>query len=388
MNKKTDSYEIYIEDILHQVNKKDKRVCGDYFMCDRSPEATLSILCDGLGSGIKANLAAMMCASRLREAIRREGSLYKACRHVAASMHRARTEDIPFSAFTVANVLKDGQYTMLSYEMPPPALITKNQVYLPKQRFFSMGHEVVAEITGRLGMGEGLLLVSDGVTQAGMGHGKPYGWTVEAMADYADRLRRQGMSDARLAKSIFQEAGTFTDQGFHDDTTVAVLSCRRANVLNILTGPPSVRGLDETYVRQFAALEGAKVVCGSSTAQIVSRITGRTITAKQLSGSYSQPPMYSIEGFDLVTEGAVTLNQVYNILGEDPETFDEYSGVTDLCERMQEADVIRFYVGDAVNANHATISMKQVGVMPRSVIVSLLEEKLKQIGKVVCQVHW
>ena len=388
MNKTTESCEIYIEDILRQANKHDKRVCGDYFLCERSPETTLSILCDGLGSGIKANLAAMMCASRLREAILGEGSLYKACRHVAASMHRARTEDIPFSAFTVANILKDGQYTVLSYEMPPPALIIRSQVYLPGQRFFSMGHEVVAEITGRLSPGEGLLLTSDGVTQAGMGHGKPYGWTAEAMAAYADRLRKQGVSDTRLAECIFQEAGAFGDWGFHDDTTVAVLSCRRANVLNILTGPPSVRGLDEIYVRQFSDLEGGKVVCGSSTAQIVSRVLGRTITAKQLSGSYSQPPMYSIEGFDLVTEGAVTLNQVYNILGEDPETFDEYSGVTDLCERMQEADVIRIYVGDAVNVNHATISMKQVGVMPRAIIISLLEEKLKEMGKIVCQVHW
>ena len=199
-----------------------------------------------------------------------------------------------------------------------------------------MGHEVVAEITGRLTMGEGILLTSDGITQAGMGHGKPYGWTAEAMADYGDRLRRQGClrrpaGGVRLpGRPVF-----FSDRGYHDDTTVAVLSCRRADVLNILTGPPSVRGLDDTYVRQFAALEGAKVVCGSSTAQIVSRVMDRTITAKQLSASYSQPPMYSIEGFDLVTEGAVTLNQVYNILGEDPETFDEYSGVTDLCERMQ-----------------------------------------------------
>jgi len=388
MSKTTETHEIYIEDILCQGSKRGKRVCGDYFLCERSPESTISILCDGLGSGIKANLAAIMCASRLKEAIRGEGSLYKACRHVAESMHRARTEDIPFSAFTVANILKDGQYTVLSYEMPPPALITKNQVYLPEQRFFSMGHEVVAEITGRLRPGEGLLLVTDGVTQAGIGHGRAYGWTAEAMATYADRMRKQGVSDARLAECVFQEAGSFSDQGFHDDTTVAALSCRKANALNILTGPPSVRGLDDTYVRQFSALEGTKVVCGSSTAQIVSRVLDRTITARQLSGSYSQPPMYGIDGFDLVTEGAVTLNQVYNILGEDPETFDEYSGVTDLCERMQEADVIRFYVGDAVNVNHATISMKQVGVMPRAVIIPLLEEKLRDMGKVVCQVHW
>lgn len=388
MKKKSNSCEIYIEDILRQSNKRGGRVCGDHFVCERSPEATLSILCDGLGSGIKANLAAIMCASRLREAVKGEGSLYKACRHVAESMHRARTEEIPFSAFTVANILKDGQFTVLSYEMPPPVLISKNQAYLPKQRFFSMGHEVVAEVTGRLEPGEGLLLVSDGVTQAGMGHGKPYGWTAEAMTDYADRLRKQGASDEKLADSVFEQAGTLMEGGFHDDITVAVLSCRRANVLNILTGPPSVKGLDEAYVQQFIALEGAKAVCGSSTAQIVSRVTGRAITAKQLSASYSQPPMYSIEGFDLVTEGAVTLNQVYNILGEDPKTFDEYSGVTDLTERMQEADVIRFYVGDAVNVNHATISMKQVGVLPRAVIVNLLEEKLKKMGKVVSQVHW
>lgn len=386
--KKTNDGAIYIEDIVCQANKRNQRVCGDHTVCERSPEATLFVLCDGLGSGIKANLAAIMCASRLVQSIRAEGSVYTACRHVAQSMHRARTEDIPFSAFTVANILNNGRYTILSYESPQPIVLGKNQVYLPKQRYVTMGHEVVGEAAGQLQPGEGLLLMSDGITQAGMGHGKPYGWTAEGVAAYADRLRRQGSSDARLAESVFHEAGVLSGEGFHDDTTAVVLSCRKAKVLNILTGPPTVRGLDEAYVRQFVGLTGDKVVCGSSTAQIVSRVTGRVITAKQLSASYSQPPQYAMEGFDLVTEGAVTLNQVYNILEEDPETFDEYSSVTDLTERMQEADVIRFYIGDAVNVNHATVSMKQVGVMPRAVIVSLLTDKLKQMGKVVSQVHW
>ena len=50
---------------------------------------------------------------------------------------------------------------------------------------------------------------------------------------------------------------------------------------------------------------------------------------------------------DLVTEGAVTLNQAYNVLDEDLCDFQEDSGVTELWRILQIADRVNIFVGRA-----------------------------------------
>jgi hypothetical protein len=50
---------------------------------------------------------------------------------------------------------------------------------------------------------------------------------------------------------------------------------------------------------------------------------------KNMSNAYHKPPSYDIKGIDYATEGAITLNQVYNILGETPEKLDLISSVSD-----------------------------------------------------------
>jgi len=95
------------------------------------------------------------------------------------------------------------------------------------------------------------------------------------------------------------------------------------------------------------------------------------------------PPSYFIEGIDLVTEGTVTLNQVYNILDEDPRNYEETSGVTELCNYLRAADRINIFMGLAANPASESISFRQKGVLSRHNIVPLLVEKLRRQNKLV-----
>ena len=126
-----------------------------------------------------------------------------------------------------------------------------------------------------------------------------------------------------------------------------------------------------------------RIVCGSSTAEIVARNLGRPVEIKTMSNAYHKPPSYHIKGIDYATEGAITLNQVYNILGEPPEKLEPDSSVSDLYRFFHAADTINFLVGTAANPGHEHIVFRQVGVVPREVIVKLLAEKLKSMGKLV-----
>ncbi len=105
----------YIETNIVHLNKNNKEICGDVSMCKRSSDSTTFILCDGIGSGIKANIAATMCVSRIYKSIEMGMSLFKICENIVSSMHLARTQDIPFAAFTIVRILNNGQFKVFTY---------------------------------------------------------------------------------------------------------------------------------------------------------------------------------------------------------------------------------------------------------------------------------
>src|SRR6056297_2978230 len=104
---KTNNNNIYIDDLTQQVNKKSESVCGDYSLIKRTNEYTIYILCDGIGSGIKARIAATMCASRIDKLIDAQINLNDISKRIAGLMSRAKKEDIPYSTFTIIKILKN-----------------------------------------------------------------------------------------------------------------------------------------------------------------------------------------------------------------------------------------------------------------------------------------
>ena len=99
------------------------------------------------------------------------------------------------------------------------------------------------------------------------------------------------------------------------------------------------------------------------------------------------PPAYSIEGIDLVTEGAVTLNQLYNIWGFDRNKMNKKNPVTELYDFILSADRINLFVGGAINMATNDISYKQMHILPRYKIIPLLTEKIQEMGKLVVTEH-
>jgi hypothetical protein len=348
----------YIETSPAQRSKKTGDVCGDYVLTDRTSEATTTVLADGIGSGIKAHIAAVMCASRLMELIRLGFTLREACKKIVDTMHEARTRDIPFAAFSVCRILNSGHATIISYEIPGPILINNRlAAYLPQQRSFSMGLEMISEVNCMLEYGDAIVLVSDGVSQAGLGHLFRLGWGTTNACDFVNGCLMQGTALGDIPERIISKV--------------------------ILTGPPEKKSKDKEIVPRFMEMKGAKVVCGSSTAEMVARHLGVPVRTKNISEAFHKPPSYEIEGIDYATEGAITLNQVYNILEEEARNLETDSSVSDLFRFFHASDRINFIVGTARNSGHENIVFRQMGVFPREVIVRLLAERLTNMGKLV-----
>jgi hypothetical protein len=373
--------DIHIETLIAQTAKHAGDVCGDVVVCDRDEHATLLLLCDGVGSGIRANIAATLCAARLRTLIQNGFSLRHAVSEVATTMEQAKPEAMTYCAFTAARILNDGSMTALSYEIPSPLLYSQRTTSPLPTRSLTVGKALLLETHCVLQPDEAILLVSDGITQAGIGTRFHQAWGVEGVARFLSQRQPNRDPLEQLPPLIMEEAVRLGDGGTTDDQTVLLALCRPSKTLTIFTGPPSVPHQDSKIVQRFLDTTGWKVICGGTTARIVSDFLGKPLILDKTDESLIAPPSSRLEGIDLLTEGAMTLNQVYNILDADPDTFDEESGVTQLFHFMRTADRIHFIMGGSLNPAFNHISFKQRGVLPRATIVPLLADKLRAQGK-------
>jgi hypothetical protein len=374
---------VHLEVETVQTPKRPHTCCGDVVLVDRQASATTVLLCDGLGSGVKAQVSATACGTRIRALLREGFSPRAAFDRVIRTMNDARTTDLPFSAFALLRVGTDGATTIILYEMPDVLLLGTGHAAVLASRKRSVEGAVIGEVNCHLMPGEGILLVSDGITQAGIGTGWRNGWGIEEAARFASSRLAEGLPIAALPREVHDRAREIWGPGPGDDCTAVLASCRTGLSVTILTGPPSDRARDREVVLDFLQRDGARVVCGGTTAGIVARVRGTTVEVEPETEGSVAPPRYRIEGIDSVTEGAITLNQLYNIWGESPGRLEEESGVAELLSLLSEADRVTFIVGGARNPASDSVSYRQQGILGRERIIPLLADRLTADGKLV-----
>ena len=406
---------IHVEIELAQSSKKTGMPCGDVVRFRRSNYGTNLVCADGLGSGLRAHISAEMCAARLFTAIEQGISFRKAFSSVAAQMEKSRDPKKPFAAFSILRIRPNGNTTVLSYDAPPPILVGPNGASVLANRIFPLPGGLAIESNCQLQCGEGILIMSDGITQAGLGLGSQSEWTSEGVVRTLNNMLSKRQKFSQIPHRIHQEAiqrwsslldrrssSTVGDRALRltpyshspnaevpkakvvgDDCTAVLAYCRMGQTVNVLTGPPVDKEQDTQVVRQFLETPGLKIVCGGSTAKIVSQHMGVSLEMESEPISVIAPPRYGIRGINLVTEGAVTLNQLYNIIGEEISKLNDDSGVTELRLLLNIADRVNFIVGCAENKANDDISFLQRGVLSRKVLIPLLADKLEREGKLV-----
>jgi hypothetical protein len=389
--------------------------CGDMLATLRTNTGTTIICADGIGSGIRAHIAAQMCVSRLTESLQLELSLRTVFQSVATTMQEYRDPQKPFAAFSIARIRSDGNATVFSYDAPLPILVSRQGATVLANRPFPLPGGLAVESNCQLDRGEGILLMSDGITQAGLGYGAQTEWTSEGVVRFINNKISSRLKFSLVPEMLHKEAlarwkgevhesprpvsehsfSPYSPDARHqatvrksakvtgDDCSVLLGLCRTGQTVNILTGPPKDREQDMPTVKRFLQLPGLKIVCGGTTAKLVAKYLNVPLEMEAEPMSTIAPPRYGIRGINLVTEGAVTLNQVYNILDEDAARLQDDSGVTELRLLLGVADKLNIILGQADNTANADLSFRQQGVLSRKVLIPLLAEKLRQRGTLV-----
>lgn len=357
--------------------------CGDAFDVFRSEAATTLIVCDGLGSGIKAHINAIFACSRIKELLQEGVSLRKAFTRVVKTMEANKGTDLPYAVITLARIDKEGNATVLSYEMPPAMIVTRSHAAELKRIPTTIGEAGVFESTCALQVNEGILVVSDGITESGLGEQFLKGWESSGVVQHVNYCLNHKEQLQNIPRRVLSKAVEIAGKNHGDDSTVALASCRRGNVLNIMTGPPKKQSADSDVAKQFYELEGSKIICGGTTADLYAREMAVDIDHGTVDADSLAPPVSYIDGVDLVCEGAMTLNQALRLVDEDTKAFDIDFAVSELCAYLRNADFITILVGNAANSAHNDISFRQRGLLPRTAAIDQLATRLRAKGKLV-----
>ncbi|AJG41161.1 stage II sporulation protein [Thermotoga sp. RQ7] len=333
-------------------NKKGEEVCGDSIRVKKESEKVVVSISDGLGSGIKASILSTLTSTIATTMLANGLAVTDVFRTILATLPVCRVRGISYSNLcSVVCDFKNEICTVVEYEFPVVMLFRKNRRIHPEKKSINIEGRQISIWEFHPEEGMILFLATDGLSQAGMGTELfPLGFGVENIEGEIRHLLRNHVPPEDIVRHFVRLAEKLDRDVKGDDTLVACLNFREKRILNLFVGPPERKEKDEEYVKKFLSLPGKKIVCGGTTGQIFERVTGKKVEIDLYTFSENSPPVGYMEGIDLLTEGIVTLTQVFRYLEGQSEEMGY--GAKFIVKNLLEADEINFFVGRAINPAH------------------------------------
>jgi len=377
---------LFVEVEATQRNRFGEDICGDAFKTLKLPDEgrTISVLSDGLGHGVKASILSLMTATMALKYTAVDTDIVRAAEVIMDALPVCQVRKISYATFTVVDVRADGTTRVVEMDNPPILFIRDGRVVELEFEEVSSPryHDRVIRVYDLvMRHGDRLVFTSDGITQAGLGSERlRLGWRVKGCQEFVvDEVGRNPSISARaLSQKILSQALRQEPyQRAYDDMTAAVIYFRLPRRTIVLTGPPYAAGRDKEFAELLLEFEGKKVICGGTTANIVSRELGRPIHDDLRGGGGDIPPSALMEGADLVTEGILTLTRTAQLLEKD-EPPREKNPAAKLYDILVESDSIQFVVGARINEAHQDPNLPIDLEIRRNIIkriCKVLEEK-------------
>ncbi|MBN2475049.1 MAG: serine/threonine-protein phosphatase [Pirellulales bacterium] len=376
---------VFYEFGIRQINKKAEELCGDSVAYSSRPDRTTLVFSDGLGSGVKASILSTL-TTRIANRMLDEGlPMDEVVQTVSETLPICRVRKIAYSTFNMAQLFPQGLAKMVVFDSPPPLLIHDNEIQHLVYEECEVGGKRICDYAFPLVPGDWLVLVSDGVINAGIGGAYPLGWGWDELAKYLANHVHETLSANGLADKLARVVDELYEGSPGDDVSIVVVKARTKRTLVLFTGPPVDKSDDRRMVDALMAPLQKRVVCGGTTANIVARELGRQIEVDLATGTDAVPSSGRVAGIDLVTEGTLTLTRALDILRSgvpDDELNLKLDGASSLVVLLREADEIRVLVGRTINPAHQHPNLpRDLGL--KTQIVHSLGELLHNEGKEV-----
>lgn len=378
----------YIEVDCIQKNQDGERICGDVFLSERikSDERTIVVLSDGMGHGVKANMLATLTSTMALNFTKEHKDVNRIAEIIMNTLPVCSKRQISYSTFTIIDIEEDGKTTILEYDNPETFIIRDNKIFNPGWQCIILDSEknsgkMIKNCTFYAQKEDRIIFCSDGITQSGLGSDKyPFGWGHDKLENFTTRLVNNNpqISANKLAGKIVNMA--FQNDGFiaKDDTSCAAIYFREPRKLLLCTGPPYEEERDIKLAEVVRNFEGKKILCGATTADIISRELKLDIVDSFEFTDLDLPPVAYMDGIDLVTEGILTLSKVSEILKVYNNNYMLDKGPADqIVKLIKDSDEIQFVIGTRVNIAHQDPNLP-VELEIRRTVVRRIAETLEQ----------
>ena len=381
--------ELHVDVDLQQKMTHGQIVCGDVFHSRRiSGEGRyILILSDGLGHGIRANVMATLTASMAMNYASFHTRPEIAANIFMRVLPRSSDGKESYATFTIIEIDNDELVRIINYDNPPTQIFRFGKPYMPRELEIPIrGEENKGKILRvrefKPIMGDRIVFVSDGVTQSGLGEKRfPMGWGGQKLEAFVENQleREPEVTATRLARKIMNQVEMNDGFEMKDDASCGVINFRKPREFMLITGPPFYKIKDQDFVSRVTGFPGKKIICGGTTAEIIAREMQLDISIQHHYDWDNIPPAADMEGFEMVTEGILTLSKVEEILESyNSNTRLENSPPEEVAKLLLEHDVIHILLGTRINRAHYDpeqpfeIQMRKFVVRR---IVKILEER-------------
>ena len=363
-----------------QRSKAGQLACGDAFQIRRrsSEGRVIAVLSDGLGSGIKANILALMTSTMLLRSIEEDIPIDKASETMMNSLPVDKIRGVSYSTFSAIDCRDEGDVRIVEEGNPEFLWIHDGNLWVPDYtvlRSESFPNRRLRLYHIQVHLGDRLIFCTDGVTQSGLGR-KEFrtGWGREGLLAFIRPILEEtpDISSHSLSLRIIGQAVQNEPGGKPgDDISACTVYYRAPRRVLLFTGAPYDQSRDHEYAELFAAFPGKKAIAGGTTSNIVSRELKRPITTPIAGFVGTLPPVSCMEGVDLITEGVLTLSRTLEYLEKGPGYPKDSAGK--LADFLLSADIVEIMLGGRFNQSHYDPTLPvQIGLR-RDIIRKLTE---------------
>lgn len=367
--------------------KYKEELCGDKVEFYSDDDIFVMALADGLGSGVKANILATLTSKIGVTMLKEKMKLDDVVETISRTLPISPTLNIAYSTFTLIRVDQGGMAYIAEFDNPSVIFLRDGDFLKLHWNERIIYKKRIRETSIQLKHNDNLILISDGYKFAGKNGNWIKPWTYEDTCHYIKKCYLKEMNAKEMTNNILD---LFNELYYYepiDDTTVATLKIIRDKKVVLLSGPPVDKSRDSEIVNKFKNARGKKIICGGTTARIVSRELKKSYKPGKIVDK-DIPPVGYIEGVDLVTEGVITLQKATSILEHilnttDYEVLYKEDGSSKLAKMLYEDSLhIKLMVGKSVNQTNQILELSNK-LSNKVDILNHLKDVLIKLGKIV-----
>ena len=391
---------ITVDVAYKSLNKFTEVLCGDKVELLKTDDSNIMILADGMGSGVKANILATLTSKILGTMFLNGATLEECVETIVETLPICKVRQVAYSTFSILQVFHSGAAYLVEFDNPSCIFIRNGKLVPIPQNIREVQGKKINEYRFQVQRGDALILISDGTVHAGVGQLLNFGWLWEDIAKYAVKQYALTISAMRLAAAICQACDELYQYRPGDDTTVACMRIINAKPVHLMTGPAQDPSMDEEMVRSFMSGDDStkRIVCGGTSATIVSRILKKRLDVSMDYVDPDIPPIAYMDGIELVTEGVLTLNRVVQLLRRyvKNETvsedffleLDKPNGASMVAKMLiEDCTELHLYVGKAINSAYQNPGLPfDLGI--RQNLVEQLKTVVEEMGKQVTVTYY